>query len=624
MSPLSDQDLHLFHEGTHQRLFERLGAHLTAAGTSFAVWAPNARSVSVIGDFNAWDSAASPLEPRGGLWEGTVPGVGAGALYKYLVTGPDGASEAKADPFGFGFEVPPRSASIVRDLAYTWGDAAWMKTRAQKNALGAPMSIYEVHLGSWRMDDDHEPLGYRALAAPLADHIAALGFTHVELMPVMEHPFGGSWGYQPIGYFAPTHRHGTPQDFMYLVDHLHQRGIGVILDWVPARFPTDAHGLGRFDGTHLYEHEDPKKGFHPATGSYLFDYARREVRSFLLSSAIFWLDRYHADGLRIDGVTTMLYLDHARREGEWTPNVHGGRENEDGASFIAQLNEAVYAEFPDVQTIAEESTSWPMVSRPTFVGGLGFGLKWDVGWSHDMLSYLENDPLHRRFHHNELTFRSLYAFHENFVLPLSHDDVVKGKGSLLNRMPGDRWQKFANLRLLYAAMFAQPGKKLLFMGNELAQWREWSHDMGLDWHLLEEPPHEGVLKLIGDLNRLYRGEPALHVNDLEQRGFEWIEATDAETSVLGFLRRGEERDRPIVVLANFTPVVRYDYRVGLPSPGVWEEILNTDAEAYGGSGVGNLGRVEAQALAHHGRPYSAPCTLPPLAAVWLRAPEPST
>lgn len=614
MSLLSDQDLHLLNEGTHRRLFDRLGAHLADGGAHFAVWAPRARAVSVAGDFDAWRGTALALRGSSGVWEGFVPGVADGALYKYLVHGDGGGSEAKADPCAFSYEVPPKSASIVRDLAYTWGDAEWMSARKDHNALGAPMSVYEVHLGSWRAGAS----SYRELAEPLADHVEALGFTHVEFLPVMEHPFGGSWGYQPIGYFAPTHRYGAPQDFMFLIDRLHQRGIGVILDWVPARFVTDAHGLGRFDGAPLYEPEDPHQRYHPATGSYLFDYGRREVRAFLISSALFWLERYHADGLRIDGVTSILYRDHGRKEGEWTPNVHGGRENVDGVSFLSELNEAVYSAFPDVQTIAEESTSWPMVSRPTFVGGLGFGLKWDVGWSHDMLSYLENDPVHRRFHHNELTFRSLYAFHENFVVPLGHDEVAKGKGSLLNRMPGDRWQKFANLRLLYASMFAQPGKKLLFMGDELAQWREWSHEHGLDWHLLEEPPHEGVKQLVADLNRLYRGEPALYAGDHAPSDFAWIDANDAERSVLSFLRLGE---RPIAVLSSFTPVVRYEYRVGLPLAGPWEEILNTDAAEYGGSGVGNLGRVIAQPIPSHGFPCSALVTLPPLASVWLRGPR---
>ncbi len=629
-SRLTDQDLHLFNEGTHMRLWERLGAHLGAgpdgaAGTHFAVWAPNARAVSVVGGWNGWDPDASPLSARGvsGIWEGFVPGVGRGELYKYLVRGKDGRAQDHADPYGLLHEEPPSTASIVWDLDYAWGDAGWMAARREANALTAPMSIYEVHLGSWRRvpEEGERSLTYRELAPRLSAHVRELGFTHVELMPVMEHPFAGSWGYQVTGYFAPTHRFGTPQDLMFLIDHLHQEGIGVILDWVPAHFPTDAHALGLFDGTHLYEHADPRKGFHPDWRSYIFNYSRHEVRSFLLSSALFWLDCYHADGLRVDGVASMLYLDYSRKEGEWIPNVHGGRENLEAIGFLRQLNEGVYATHPDVQTIAEESTSWPMVSRPTYAGGLGFGMKWDLGWMHDTLRYLERDPIHRRYHHNEITFRSLYAFHESFVLPLSHDEVVHGKGSLLNKMPGDRWQKFANLRLLFGTMFGQPGKKLLFMGSELAQWREWNHDTSLDWHLLDEAPHAGVCRLLGDLNRLYREERALHAGDADPSGFAWVDGSDAEHSVLSFLRLGDDEDRPLLVVVNYTPVVRYDYRVGVPMEGDWEEILNTDAEAYGGSGVGNLGRVSAQPYPVHGRPASLALTLPPLAAVFFRAPR---
>ncbi|MEC7523436.1 MAG: 1,4-alpha-glucan branching protein GlgB [Myxococcota bacterium] len=629
VSLLTDQDKHLFNEGTHQRLYERLGAHLATdedgrAGVIFAVWAPGARAVSVVGDFCDWDRDAHPMRPNAesGVWEIFVPGVSRGALYKYLIQGPDGFEEYKSDPFGRLHEEPPKTASIVWDLDYTWGDAEWMAERGRHNALDAPMSVYEVHLGSWRRvpEEDDRPLTYRELAPLLCAHVKELGFTHVELMPVMEHPFGGSWGYQVTGYFAPTHRHGTPQDLMYLIDQLHQSGIGVILDWVPAHFPTDAHGLGRFDGTHLFEHADPRQGFHPDWQSYIFNYGRHEVRSFLISSAMFWLDRYHVDGLRVDGVASMLYRDYSREEGEWIPNEHGGRENLEAIGFLRQLNEAVYAEFPDVQTIAEESTSWPMVSRPTFAGGLGFGLKWDMGWMHDTLRFLERDPIHRRFHHNELTFRSLYAFNENFTLPLSHDEVVHGKGALLNKMPGDRWQKFANLRLLYAYMMSQPGKKLLFMGSELAQWREWNHDASLDWHLAEDEMHGGVMRLLGDLNRSYRAEGAMHRGDCEPGGFTWIDGSDAERSVLSYLRQGDGAP-PVLVVLNFTPVVRYDYRVGVPRGGAWEEILNTDAATYGGSGVGNLGEVVAHDVPAHGQPLSLSVTLPPLAAVWFRAPR---
>lgn len=629
VSLLTDQDKHLFNEGTHQRLYERLGAHFVTddegqRGVWFAVWAPAARAVSVVGDWSDWAREAHPMTPSGesGIWEIFVPGVARGALYKFLVQGPDGFEEYKSDPFGLLHEEPPKTASVVWDLDYGWGDEAWMATREAHNGLDAPMSVYEVHLASWRRvpEEDDRPLSYRELAPLLVAHVKELGFTHVELMPVMEHPFGGSWGYQVTGYFAPTHRHGTPQDLMYLIDQLHQNGVGVILDWVPAHFPTDAHGLGRFDGTHLFEHADPRQGFHPDWQSYIFNYGRHEVRSFLISSALFWLERYHVDGLRVDGVASMLYRDYSRGEGEWIPNEHGGRENLEAIAFLRQLNEAVYAAHPDVQTIAEESTSWPMVSRPTFVGGLGFGLKWDMGWMHDTLRYLERDPIHRRFHHNELTFRSLYVFNENFTLPLSHDEVVHGKGALLNKMPGDRWQKFANLRLLYAYMMSQPGKKLLFMGSELAQWREWNHDSSLDWHLLEDEKHAGVMRLLGDLNRRYRDEPAMHRGDCEPGGFTWIDGSDADRSVLSYLRQGEGAP-PVLVVVNFTPVVRYDYRVGVPVSGAWEEILNTDAEAYGGSGVGNLGQVVAEAAPEDGQPFALSVTLPPLAAVWFRAPE---
>jgi len=624
-SRLSEQDLYLFNEGTHQRLHDHLGAHPSEVGTHFAVWAPEAERVSVIGDFNGWDPAAHPLSARAasGIWEAELAGVHKGALYKYWIRGRNGHEEAKADPYGLWHETPPKSASVVWELDYPWGDDAWMGERAERNGLDAPMSIYEVHVGSWRrvVEEDDRELGYRELAPILADYVTEHGFTHVELLPVMEHPFGGSWGYQVTGYFAPTSRYGTPQDLMFLVDHLHQRGIGVILDWVPAHFPSDAHGLGLFDGSHLYEHADPRMGFHPDWRSYIFNYGRHEVRAFLVSSARFWLETYHIDGLRVDGVASMLYRDYSRKEGEWIPNIDGGRESFEAIGFLRQMNDAVYEACPGVQTIAEESTSWPMVSRPTFVGGLGFGLKWDMGWMHDTLRFLERDPIHRRFHHSEITFRSLYAFNESFVLPLSHDEVVHGKGSLLNKMPGDRWQKFANLRLLYAYMFSQPGKKLLFMGSEIAQWREWNHETSLDWHLLEEAPHAGVQRLVGDLNRCYSSEPALHARDTDPSGFEWIDGDDSERSAISYLRLGEPGDPPILVILNFTPVVRHEYRVGVPIEGEWAEVLNTDALHYGGSGVGNLGRVQTQSIEAHGHASSLEVTLPPLAAVWFRAPE---
>jgi 1,4-alpha-glucan branching enzyme len=625
VSLLSDDDLFWFNEGTHAHLYRKLGAHPIRTpegpGTVFAVWAPDAERVSVVGEFNGWDPARDPLRPRGssGIWEGFLPEVGVGALYKFRIASRATGSEVeKADPFALFAEVPPRTASVVWDLDHAWGDADWMAGRARANALSAPISVYEVHLGSWMRGEGGRMLGYRELAPRLADHVEGLGFTHVELLPVMEHPFYGSWGYQGTGYFAPTSRYGTPQDLMFLVDHLHRRGIGVILDWVPSHFATDEHGLGLFDGTHLYEHADPRQGFHPDWGSYVFNHGRNEVRSFLLSSAMHWLDTYHADGLRVDAVASMLYLDYSRKAGEWVPNRFGGRENLEAIAFLRQLNTAVYRDHGDVQTYAEESTAWPRVSRPVELGGLGFGLKWDMGWMHDTLTYLAEDPVHRRYHHDTITFRMLYAFNENFVLPLSHDEVVHGKGSLLGKMPGDDWQRFANLRLLYGYQFAQPGKKLLFMGGELAQRTEWDHERSLDWHLLEHPPHAGVHRLVSDLARLYRERPALHELDCDPAGFEWVDAGDAAASVLSFLRKaGRPGEPPILVVCNFTPVPREGYRVGVPTGGTWRELVNTDAETYGGSGWGNLGGVEAEAVPAHGRPFSVPLTLPPLACVYL-------
>jgi 1,4-alpha-glucan branching enzyme len=647
---ISAQDLYLFNEGTQYQLYRHLGSHPVytsgvidaadpaagigaatdprnrrLAGTRFAVWAPNAQSVSVIGDWNAWDKTAHPLELRetAGVWEGFVPGVGPGAHYKYhLVSRYRGYRVDKADPLAFHTETPPRQASIVWDLDYTWNDADWMAGRAARQTLGAPISIYEVHLGSWRRmpEEGNRSLTYRELAPRLADHVERLGFTHVELMPVMEHPFYGSWGYQDTGFFAPTSRYGTPQDLMYLIDTLHQRGIGVLLDWVPSHFPTDEHGLAFFDGTHLYEHADPRKGFQPDWGSLVFNYGRREVCSFLISSGHFWLDRYHADGLRLDAVASMLYLDYSRKEGEWLPNVHGGRENLEAIQFLRDLNAAVYLNHPGVQTIAEESTAWPMVSRPLYLGGLGFGYKWDMGWMHDTLGYMAEDPIYRKYHQNELTFRGLYAFTENFVLPLSHDEVVYGKGSLLGKMPGDRWQRFANLRLLFAWMYAQPGKKLLFMGGELAQEKEWSHESSLDWHLEDDPDHAAIGRWLGDLNRLYRDDPSMHRMDCAAGGFAWIDGSDADNSVLAFERRGGPGTSPVVVVFNCTPQPRINYRVGVPGGGFWREALNSDARHYGGSGQGNMGGVEASPLALHGRPHSLTLTLPPLAALFLKGP----
>jgi 1,4-alpha-glucan branching enzyme len=624
---LTDEDLYLFNEGSHFRLYEKLGAHsLTTArgdGTYFAVWAPNAEWVFVTGDFNRWDKASHPLRSRGqsGIWEGFVPGVVTGDLYKYhIVSRYDGYSANKSDPLGIYHEVPPRTASIVWNLDYTWHDADWCAKRPQRNALDAPWNIYEIHLGSWMRvpEEENRALTYRELAPRLAEYAQRMGFTHVELLPVMEHPFYGSWGYQCTGYFAPTSRYGSPQDLMYLIDFLHQHGVGVILDWVPSHFPTDEHGPGFFDGTHLYEHADPRKGLHPDWDSFIFNYGRSEVRSFLISSAMFWLDKYHADGLRVDAVASILYLDYGRKEGEWIPNSRGGRENLDALVFLRRLNEEVYQRYPGTQVIAEESTAWPMVSRPTDVGGLGFGMKWDMGWMHDMLGYMSKDSLYRRYYQNSLTFRMLYAYNENFVLPLSHDEVVHGKSSLLGRMPGDGEQRFANLRALYGYMYAQPGKKLLFMGGEFGQWREWNHDESLDWDLCRFPLHKGMQVLIADLGRLYTDEPALHQLDFDPAGFEWVDFQDAAASVISFIRKGRTTDDIVLVVSNFTPVPRYDYSVGVPRGGTWHEILNSDACEYGGSGLGNAGGAEAVRGSTQARPYFVRLTLPPLSVLYFK------
>jgi len=626
-SPITEDDLYLFNEGTHHCLYLKMGAQPLVvdgiSGTHFAVWAPNAGQVSVMGDFNSWNKTSHPLRPRGqsGIWEGFIPGVGKGALYKYHIASRlNGYQVDKADPYALYHETPPKTSSIVWDLDYDWGDSEWMRQRGSHNALTAPISIYEVHLGSWRRvpEEGNRPLTYREIAPELVDYVKQMGFTHVEFLPVTEHPFYGSWGYQVTGYFAPTSRYGKPQDFMYLIDQLHQHGIGVILDWVPSHFPTDEHGLGFFDGTHLYEHADARQGLHPDWNSFIFNYSRNEIRSFLMSSALLWLDKYHADGLRVDAVASMLYLDYSRKNGEWIPNEHGGRENLGAISFLREFNQRVYKNHPDVLTIAEESTAWPMVSRPTYVGGLGFGAKWDMGWMHDTLGYMSHDPVFRKYHHDRLTFRMLYAFTENFILPLSHDEVVHGKGALLSKMPGDDWQKYANLRLLFGYMWSQPGKKLLFMGGEFGQWREWNHDESLDWHLLQYAPHVGLSRWIGDLNNLYRSERALHETDFDPTGFEWIDCSDVDKSVVSFVRRGKSPDEMIVVACNFTPVPRFSYRIGVPRGGTWREILNSDAGEYGGSGLGNLGKVEADPFPLHGRACSLSVTLPPLAVVFLK------
>jgi 1,4-alpha-glucan branching enzyme len=625
---ITDHDTYFFKEGTHYRLYEKLGSHIIKSnevtGTYFAVWAPNAERVSVIGDFNGWDPEDSPLGVRwdgSGIFEGFIPGVGKGTRYKYHIESKFNKYRVdKGDPFAFYWEVPPKTASIVWDLDYEWKDAEWMSKRYKHNSLNAPMAIYEVHLGSWRRvpEENSRFLTYREMVKYLVDYVKDMGFTHVEFLPVMEHPFYGSWGYQITGYFAPTSRYGTPQDFMYLIDCLHQNDIGVILDWVPSHFPTDEHGLGFFDGTHLYEYDDPRRGFHPDWNSFIFNYARNEVPAFLISSILFWLSKYHVDGVRVDAVASMLYLDYSRKNGEWIPNQFGGKENLEAISFLRRMNEVVYGNFPDVQTIAEESTAWPQVSRPTYMGGLGFGMKWNMGWMHDTLEYMSKDPIYRKHYHNTITFSIWYAFSENFILPLSHDEVVYGKGSLLGKMPGDEWQKFANLRLLFGYMYAHPGKKLLFMGGEFGQWREWNHDSSLDWHLLQYPPHRGIQQWVKDLNAFYISEPVLYEVDFEREGFEWINLADWEQSVISFIRKGRTTKDILLVICNFTPVPRYKYMVGVPVDGAWRLVLNSDDKKYGGSGLVKIVKVKAKKIPYNDRPYSISVTLPPLGVLFLK------
>jgi len=625
---LGELDLHLISEGRHEQLWDALGAHPRTldgtAGTSFAVWAPGARAVSVVGDFNVWNERAHPMRSLGaaGVWELFVPEAAAGHAYKFAIRGADGVVRLKADPVALRAELPPKTGSVVFEPHHRWEDADWLASRRSVEPHAAPISIYEVHLGSWRLNtlEGNRPLTYTEQADELADYALDLGFTHVELLPVMEHPFTGSWGYQVTGYYAPTSRYGTPDEFREFVDRLHARGLGVILDWVPAHFPRDEFALVRFDGTALYEHEDPRRGAHPDWGTLVFNYGRTEVRNFLVANALFWLSQYHADGVRVDAVASMLYLDYSRKAGEWIPNAFGGREDLDAIAFLEQLNEVVHGREPGVVVAAEESTAWPGVSRPTYLGGLGFSFKWNMGWMHDTLEYFRHDPAHRSYHHGELTFSLMYAFSENFILPLSHDEVVHGKGSLLDKMPGDRWQQLANLRALYGYMWAHPGKKLLFMGGELAQEREWSHERSLDWHLLERPEHRGVQALVGDLNRFYRDEPALWEIDGEPAGFTWLELNDAPANVIAFARFSLGAERTVVCVCNFSPVPRTCYRVGLPRPGRWREVLNTDATVYGGSGVGNSGAVDAEELGWHGQQWSAELQVPPLGVLWL-APE---
>ncbi|HXY54492.1 MAG TPA: 1,4-alpha-glucan branching protein GlgB [Nitrospirota bacterium] len=622
VSLLTDHDIYLFKEGNHFRLYEKLGSHIMASdgmeGTLFAVWAPNAAQVSVIGDFNGWNKNSHALRVRddgSGIWEGFIPGVSRGTLYKYHIRSRINNHEAtKGDPFAFFWEVPPRTASIVWDTSYAWSDADWMRDRHGRNSLNSPISVYEIHPGSWRRipEENSRSFTYRELADPLATYLKEGGFTHVEFTPVMEHPFYGSWGYQITGYFAPTSRYGSPQDFMHLIDRLHKEGIGVILDWVPSHFPDDSHGLVYFDGTHLYEHADPKKGFHPEWSSCIFNYGRYEVRNFLISNALFWLDKYHADGLRIDAVASMLYLDYARKEGDWIPNSYGGNENLEAIDFLRSLNREVYRMFPDVQTIAEESTAWPMVSRPAHVGGLGFGMKWNMGWMHDTLEYYSTDPIFRKYHQGLITFSIWYSFFENFMLPLSHDEVVHGKGSLAGRMPGNGKQKLANLRLLLGMQYLHPGKKLLFMGGEFGQWNEWNHERSLDWHLLRYQEHRGVWQWVRDLNLIYRMEPSLHETDFDHTGFEWVDFSDQEQSVISFIRRSRKTTDVFLAVFNFTPLARINYRVGIPEGGWWKEVLNSDATEYGGDGYGNSGGAEGEAVPIHGRRHSLSLTLPPL------------
>lgn len=623
---LTNYDFHLLGEGRHWQSYEKLGAHRHVldgiAGVNFAVWAPNADTVSVVGDFNGWDGRLHQMESRNssGIWELFVPNIPLGALYKFRVHS-RGQHHDKSDPYGFAAEHPPQTASQVVDLCqYEWGDTDWMARRTDVNALSSPLCIYEVHLGSWRRSDTdpNRWMSYRDLERELIPYCVEMGFTHVEFLPPAEHPLSASWGYQTIGMFAATSRFGTPHDLMSLIDGFHQAGIGVIIDWVPAHFPKDDHGLRQFDGTALYEHEDPRRGEHPDWGTLIYNYGRNEVSNFLISSALFWLDKYHVDGLRVDAVASMLYLNYSRKEGEWLPNCFGGHENLEAVEFLKQLNVQVHEHFPGVLTIAEESTSWRGVSRPTYTGGLGFSLKWNMGWMNDTLRYMHHDPIHRKYHHDELTFSLIYAFHENFVLPLSHDEVVHGKKSLLNQMPGDTWQKVANLRLLYAYMWCHPGKKLLFMGNEFGQPEEWDFDNSLRWYVCQFDGHRGLKKLIVDLNQLVRKEPSLHQCDFDSRGFEWIDCENWQNSVLAFIRRGNDPDDFLVICCNFTPVPRHDVRLGLPTSGVYDEIFNSDSSHYGGSNAGNIGPIHSECIPHHGRTCSIKLTLPPLAVIILK------
>ncbi len=625
---ITDFDKHLFNEGTHERAYEKLGAHLCTVdgmgGVAFAVWAPNAKSISVIGDFNNWNGNRHSMQPsRSGIWTLFVEGLGEYSVYKYRITSGEGQTFEKSDPYGFAMEERPRTGSVVFNLnRYQWHDESWMTTRGERQALDRPISIYEIHAGSWRKIPDEtwgqRYLTYREMADKLIPYVLEMGYTHIELLPIAEYPFDGSWGYQVLGFFAPTSRFGTPEDFMYFVDQCHLNGIGVILDWVPAHFPKDGSGLNFFDGTHLYSHSDPRQGEHQDWGTLIFNYGRNEVRSFLVSNALFWLDRYHIDGLRVDAVASMLYLDYSREEQHWIPNKYGGRENLDAISFIQKTNEVVHGVFPGILTIAEESTSWPMVSQPTYLGGLGFSLKWNMGWMHDTLSYISKDPIHRRFHHNQMTFGMLYAFHENFILPISHDEVVHGKSSMINKMPGDEWQKFANLRAYYGFMWGYSGKKLLFMGSEFGQWQEWNHDKGLEWEALDAPNHKGMKRFVRDLNLVYKSEPALYENDFDWNGFSWIDTSDSDNSIFSFIRYAHSRDNFLIVISNFTPIVRHYYRIGIPVPGCYRELLNSDKKIYWGSDISFGGEYHTADIPSHGHHHSIELTLPPLSTIILK------
>ena len=625
VSLFTDEDIQSFKEGSHFFLYKKLGSHLMThkqeKGVYFSVWAPNAKQVSVISDFNGWDEGAHPLSVRwdeSGIWEGFIPGANIGTLYKYCIVSKIMEYRVeKSDPFAFYREIPPKTASIVWDLNYEWKDTPWMKNRSQKNSLSAPISVYELHLGSWKWYDENDHI-YKKISKDLVNYIKEMNYTHVEFLPLMEHPFYGSWGYQILGYFAPTSRYGEPQDLMYLIEYLHKNDIGVIFDWVPSHFPSDEHGLAYFDGTHLYEHDDPRKGFHPDWNSCIYNYGRNEVKNFLISSALFWFDKYHIDGMRVDGIASMLYFDYSRKEGEWVPNQYGGKENIEAIDFIKNLNIEVYKNYPDVQMIAEESTSWPMVSKPTYIGGLGFGMKWNMGWMHDTLEYFSKDPVYRKHHHNQLTFSLWYAFTENFILSISHDEVVHGKASLINKMPGDDWQKFANVRALFGYMYGHPGKKLVFMGQEFGQRSEWKHDQFLEWYVLDYECHSQLQRWVKELNYVYKTEPALFENDFDNNGFEWIDFTDWEHGIISFIRKDSAGINSVLVICNFTPVPRFNYIIGVPDGGYWRELLNSDAKEYGGGGLGNFGGLEASPLPYQGRYYSLSLTIPPLGVLFFK------